>query len=611
MPRRDKINENALAVKNPLALTEGRGRKERPVPDVPINWRRVYRYLRPYWKRMIIACIALIGATLLGLIFPMVIKNLLDKVLILESSTQLNRITLGLLVVFVLQAVFKFIQGYQLAVVGEMIIIDLREHLFQRLSHLSLGFFNERRTGELVSRFSSDAMKLRGVLTSQITTILSQTINTFGSVGMMLYLNWRLMIFILVITPLIVGVGKYFGAILRRLSMEKQDAVAASIVTVEEAVSGIRVVKSFAREDFEEHRYRQAQDTIYDVAMRNMRVNQVFNPIMSFIGFAAMTSFLWFGGHEVIEGNLSAGELVAFMFYGSNVSGGLSSFVGLYTALQEALGGTKRIFEIIDMTPEIDDAPDAQPLPSVAGEIRFENVHFAYRPGVPVLEDIHLTIQPGEILALVGPSGAGKSTLFNLIPRFYDPIEGQICIDGVNIKDVTQKSLRSQIGIVPQDTQLFGGTIRENILYGKLDATDDELMEAAKAANAHDFIMAFPEGYETIVGERGVKLSGGQRQRIAIARAVLKNPAILLLDEATSSLDTESERLVQEALNRLMQNRTTLIIAHRLSTIKAAHRIAVLQKGKIVELGTHDDLMEHEALYARMYNLQFRDLEVA
>ncbi len=611
MPRRDKINENALAVKNPLALTEGRGRKERPIPDVPINWRRVYRYLRPYWKRMVIACIALIGATLLGLIFPMVIKNLLDEVLILESSTQLNRITLGLLVVFVLQAVFKFIQGYQLAVVGEMIIIDLREHLFQRLSHLSLGFFNERRTGELVSRFSSDAMKLRGVLTSQITTILSQTINTFGSVGMMLYLNWRLMIFILVITPLIVGVGKYFGAILRRLSMEKQDAVAASIVTVEEAVSGIRVVKSFAREDFEERRYRQAQDTIYDVAMRNMRVNQVFNPIMSFIGFAAMTSFLWFGGHEVIEGNLSAGELVAFMFYGSNVSGGLSSFVGLYTALQEALGGTKRIFEIIDMTPEIDDAPDAQPLPSVEGEIRFENVHFAYRPGVPVLENIHLTIQPGEILALVGPSGAGKSTLFNLIPRFYDPIEGQICIDGVNIKDVTQKSLRSQIGIVPQDTQLFGGTIRENILYGKLDATDDELIEAAKAANAHDFIMAFPEGYETIVGERGVKLSGGQRQRIAIARAVLKNPAILLLDEATSSLDTESERLVQEALNRLMQNRTTLIIAHRLSTIKAAHRIAVLQKGQIVELGTHDDLMEHEALYARMYNLQFRDLEVA
>lgn len=611
MPRRDKINENALAVKNPLALTEGRGRKERPIPDVPINWRRVYRYLRPYWKRMVIACIALIGATLLGLIFPMVIKNLLDEVLILESSTQLNRITLGLLVVFVLQAVFKFIQGYQLAVVGEMIIIDLREHLFQRLSHLSLGFFNERRTGELVSRFSSDAMKLRSVLTSQITTILSQTINTFGSVGMMLYLNWRLMIFILVITPLIVGVGKYFGAILRRLSMEKQDAVADSIVTVEEAVSGIRVVKSFAREDFEERRYRQAQDTIYDVAMRNMRVNQVFNPIMSFIGFAAMTSFLWFGGHEVIEGNLSAGELVAFMFYGSNVSGGLSSFVGLYTALQEALGGTKRIFEIIDMTPEIDDAPDAQPLPSVEGEIRFENVHFAYRPGVPVLENIHLTIQPGEILALVGPSGAGKSTLFNLIPRFYDPIEGQICIDGVNIKDVTQKSLRSQIGIVPQDTQLFGGTIRENILYGKLDATDDELIEAAKAANAHDFIMAFPEGYETIVGERGVKLSGGQRQRIAIARAVLKNPAILLLDEATSSLDTESERLVQEALNRLMQNRTTLIIAHRLSTIKAAHRIAVLQKGQIVELGTHDDLMQDEALYARMYNLQFRDLEVA
>lgn len=609
MPRHNQANGKPF--NSPFTVTERRGRKERPIPDVPINWRRVYQYLRPYWKRMMIACFALIGATLLGLIFPMVIKNLLDEVLILESSAQLNRVTAGLILVFILQSVLKFIQGYELGIVGEMIIIDLREHLFNHLTRLSLGFFNDRRTGELVSRFSSDAMKLRGVLTSQITTILSQTINMFGSVGMMLYLNWRLMIFILFIVPLIVGVGKYFGTLLRRLSMEKQDAVAESIVTVEETVSGIRVVKSFAREDFEEARYREAQDTIFDVAMRNMRVNQVFNPIMSFIGFASMTAFLWFGGHEVLAGNLSAGELVAFMFYGSNVASSLGSFVGIYTALQEALGGTKRIFEIIDMTPDIADAPDAQPLPMVEGQIQFENVSFAYREGVPVLQDINLTVQPGEILALVGPSGAGKSTLFNLIPRFYDPKQGQICIDGINIRDVTQRSLRAQIGVVPQDTQLFGGTIRENILYGKLDATEDELIAAATAANAHEFIMEFPEGYDSIVGERGVKLSGGQRQRIAIARAILKDPAILLLDEATSSLDSESEGLVQEALHRLMQNRTTIIIAHRLSTIKSAHRIAVLQKGQIVELGTHGDLMANNRLYAKLYNMQFRELEVA
>ncbi|MBZ0307752.1 MAG: ABC transporter ATP-binding protein/permease [Anaerolineae bacterium] len=583
--------------------------RDRPVPDVPIDARRILHYLRPYWKRMALACIALLGATLLGLIFPMVVKNLLDEVLLLESSAQLNRLTLGLMGVFLLQSVFKFVQNYQLAYVGELIILDLREHLFNHLTRLSLGFFSDRRTGELVSRFSSDSVRLRGVLTSQITTILSQGMTLVGSLVMMIYLNWRLMAFIVVIVPIITGIGRYFGVWMRKLSTEKQDAVAASMVAVEEAISGIRVVKSFAREDFEEQRYRKSQDDVFHVARKNMRLNNIFNPLMSFVGFTSLSAFLWMGGREVLDGNLSAGELVAFMFYGSNVAGSLTSFVGVYTSLQEALGGTKRIFEIIDMQPEIADKPHAKPLPPVKGDIQFEDVSFTYREGVPVLHNIDLTVRSGEILALVGPSGAGKTTLFNLIPRFYDPDSGRICVDGIDIRDVTQRSLRSQIGIVPQDTQLFGGTIRDNILYGKLEATDAELIEAARAANAHDFITEFPEGYDTVVGERGVKLSGGQRQRIAIARAILKNPRLLLLDEATSSFDSESEQLVQEALQRLMHNRTTIIIAHRLSTIKSADRIVVLQKGRIVELGAHEQLMAHDQLYARLYNMQYRELE--
>jgi subfamily B ATP-binding cassette protein MsbA len=308
-----------------------------------------------------------------------------------------------------------------------------------------------------------------------------------------------------------------------------------------------------------------------------------------------------------LEGRLQVGELVAFLIYSLTVAGSFASLVGLYSSFQESLGAMKRVFEIIDMQPDVQDKPNAKVLENVQGRVSFENVAFSYDGRVDVLKNINFEIAAGEILALVGPSGAGKSTIFNLIPRFYDPNSGSISVDGYNVSDVTQASLRQQIGIVPQETLLFGGTIRENILYGKLDATEAEMIEAAKAANAHDFIQALPDGYDTIVGERGIKLSGGQRQRVAIARAILKNPRILLLDEATSSLDNESEHLVQEALSRLMQNRTTVIIAHRLSTIRVAHRIAVVNQGEIVELGSHEELMAKNGLYAKLYEMQFRN----
>src|SRR5690606_17000104 len=358
---------------------------------------------------------------------------------------------------------------------------------------------------------------------------------------------------------------------------------------------------------YEIERYDNAMRRAFRAILRQLRLRAVFGPLIAFLGFGGLSLILWFGGREVLENRLSSGELISFLVYGLTVAGSLGGLVGVYSSFQEALGATKRVFEILDTQPDVTDAPDAKTLGTVEGRITFHDVSFSYDERQEVLHHINLDIAPGEIIALVGPSGAGKSTIFNLIPRFYDPTSGSITIDGVDLRSVTQASLRQQIGIVPQETLLFGGTIRENIRYGRLDATEDEIIAAAKAANAHDFIVSLPDGYETLVGERGIRLSGGQRQRIAIARAILKDPRVLLLDEATSSLDSESEHEVQEALARLMQNRTTVIIAHRLSTVRVAHRIAVLDSGNIIELGSHEELMAKNGLYAKLYEMQFRE----
>ena len=583
--------------------------RETKVSFREVNWRRLLGYLKPYRRRMGLAVLSLVLSTGFGLAFPAIIVRLLDSVTKSQSLSSLNMLAGLLIAIFLAQAVFSFVQSYLLAYVGGHIVYDLRTSLYARLQQLSLDFYALRRVGDLVSRLSSDVTQMRTMLTNNLTMMLSQTLTLVGSVTILLTMNARFTIFILALVPVLLGVAFAFGNRIRKSSTHVQDQLAASTVVAEEGLQGIRIVKSFGREDYETGRYHDAMDKTFRASLQMAVYNSLFASVMMFLGFGSIAAIMWYGGHEVIAGRLTLAMITGFLMYGVSVAGSLGGLGGLYGQLSAALGGVQRVFEILDSEPSVRDAPDAAVLHASQGHLTFHNVSFSYERDVPVIRDVSFEIQPGEIMALVGPSGAGKSTIFNLIPRFYDPTVGSIQLDGHDLRSITQQSLREQLAIVPQETLLFGGTIRENILYGRLDAGEDEMIAAAQAANAHEFILGFPDGYETIVGERGTKLSGGQRQRIAIARAILKDPRILLLDEATSSLDNESEGLVQEALNRLMQGRTTVIIAHRLSTIKVAHRIAVLEAGQITELGTHAELMERNGTYARLYAMQFRDPE--
>ena len=582
----------------------------REVPAVPMQWRRMLAYLAPYKLRLLLALVGLIFSAGLSLVFPVVIRSVVDSVFTSADLSLLDNITLLLLLVFLFRSVATFVQQYNLNYVGERIVVDIREALYAHLQTLSLGFYTERRVGELISRISSDVTVMRTVLTGNVSTLFQQSLTLFGSVAIMVWLNWRLTMFIIVLMPVIVVVGFFVGAAIRRVSTRVQDEIAGATVVAEEVFQNIREVKSVVRENYEIGRYNLAIDVAFQAAVKLLTLRSVFGPIVGFFAFAGLALILWYGGREVLDGRLSAGELIAFLIYGLTVAGSFAGLISLYSQLQEAMGATKRVFQILDAAPSVRDMPDARALTAARGAISLRHIDFAYEADNAVLQDVTLEIGAGEVVALVGPSGAGKSTLFNLIPRFYDPDGGAILVDGRDIRQLTQRSLRAHIGIVPQETLLFGGSIRENILYGKLDATEDELVAAARSANAHEFITALPKGYATIVGERGIKLSGGQRQRVAIARAILKDPAILLLDEATSSLDNESEQLVQDALGNLMRGRTTLIIAHRLSTVRIAHRIAVLDRGRIIELGTHAELMTLGGLYAKLYAMQFREAEL-
>ena len=572
---------------------------------------RIFAYVRPYRKWFIMSAIALVLGSLLGLVLPLVVGNLLDDVLIKGQPELLNGLAITLFVVFAVQAIFGFINRLGLAYVGERAIADIRVELYSKLQRLSLNFYADHRTGEIVSRMSSDVQLLQGAVTDNVIALLRHLVLLIGAAVMLFRLNWQLTLIILVGIPIMSLTIVALGRRIRKAAKDVQERLADASNVVEETTSGIRIVKSFAREDHELARFAKATNEVYLAAMERAKIRAVLAPIIGFIAFGSITLTLWFGSYQVLNSGLTPGDLVAYLVYTMLIATPVSALAGLYAQFQSAIGATERVFELMDTQPEIVEAASAIPLPPTAGRVTFEAVDFAYDERTVVLEGVDFSAEAstksGQIIALVGPSGAGKSTLVNLIPRFYDVSNGRILIDGVDVRDVTLQSLRAQIGIVPQETILFSDTVANNIRYGKLDATQAEIEAAARAANAHDFISNdLADGYDTLVGERGVKLSGGQRQRVAIARAILKDPRILILDEATSSLDSESERLVQDALERLMQGRTSFVIAHRLSTVINADKILVLEQGRLVEQGTHQELLQNpDGLYTRLHAIQF------
>jgi subfamily B ATP-binding cassette protein MsbA len=604
-----------------------RGRK-RAKQGRRIRLRRLLGLLHPYTGRLILASLLLILSNGLGLVFPLVIRSLLDSILTQGDEALLTDVVGFLFVVFLAQMVVSSVEGYLVTALGERLTFDLRTLLFRHLQRLPLSFFDSRRTGELMSRVTNDVTVLQGSLTGNILPLASQLVVLVGSVAITLSINWRFTLVALTVAPAGALVAMFLGRRIRSTTRGVQRGLGEAGTVLEEALSAPRVVKAFAREGYETERFNARMRVSLREALRRAVSQALLGPLSGFIGFTAVVIVLWVGGQEVIAGRLTAGDLIAFIFYMFLVIGPLMSLANLYSQIQAAFAAAERVFEVLDepIEPALAAGASLPVLPPIAGQVTYERVSFTYpvaarQDGVPdeaptegtrarpqVLRDVSFAAQPGQVVALVGPSGAGKTTTLSLLLRLYEIDAGAIRVDGVDTRAVQVQSLREQLALVPQEPVLFGDSIAENIRYGRLDASEDEVRAAALAANALGFIDELPEGMRTVVGERGVKLSAGQRQRIAIARALLHDPRILLLDEATASLDNESEALVQDALNRLMAGRTTLVVAHRLTTVERADLILVLDQGTIVERGTHDELLSRGGLYARLYTRNFEDL---
>lgn len=573
------------------------------------NYLRLLAYIKPYKKRLAAAVVCIIMAAGANLYLPWIIKDMIDDVLMSKDMLMLNLIAAGILVVMFTRGVFYYGQSYLVSYVGQRVIIDVRSVLFRKFQKMPLSYYDKQQTGTVMSYITNDVSAMQSAIVDNLIELVTESSILIGSLAMMIYLDWKLSLLTLMTIPLVGFAMKIFGRKLKRSSTVIQERAAEITSLLQESISAIRVVKSFVRETYEIRRFDEQNWKNFQAAMKNVKLSSLLTPTVEFLAAIAVTFIVWFGGYEVVNEVITAGELVAFLTYAVNLANPVKRLSRVYAAIQRAMAAADRVFAVMDLDEKITDVPGAKPLPPIKGQVEFKDITFSYKEGQPALQHISLKAEPGQMIALVGPSGSGKSTIANLIPRFYDVDSGTISIDGHDIRQVTADSLREQIGLVPQETMLFSTTVMENIRYGRLDATDEEVVEAARAANAEEFIKDLPEGYDTKLGERGLNLSGGQRQRLAIARAILKNPRVLILDEATSALDTESEKIVQDALDKLMMGRTSFVIAHRLSTIFNADQIFVVENGHLREHGTHEELLAAGGLYSNLYNIQFRQNE--
>jgi ATP-binding cassette subfamily B protein len=594
-----------------MASMAGFGWGDRPKPKQPFTRARllrILRYFRPHLSLVAATVGFIVVSSLVGLVPPLLIARLIDHALPHHDFKELSLIALLMMASGVVGGVIGVGQSYFNTLVGQRVMLDIRNQLYSHLLRLSLRFFTVTKTGEIMSRVSNDVSNVQGTITNSFVVMLTNLVMVASTLVLMFVWNWRLTLLSLAIIPVFLWPTRNVGRINYAIQQQVQKKLADLTAHMQETlnVSGVVLVKSFVRQRHEAAKFRRSSEELTEMQIRASMLGRWFFMVLGLFGVIGPALIFWYGGLEVFRGALTVGQVVAFVALLGRLYMPLSSLLGLKVELQSSMALFERIFEYLDLPVEIEDKPNAPALPPVRGHIAFEQVGFEYLPGRPVLHAVSFEVQPGQLAALVGPSGAGKTTLTYLVPRFYDPTSGSVRIDGHDIRDVQLASLGRQIGIVTQETYLFHASLRDNLRYGNEGAPEEDVIAAARAAHIHEMIAALPEGYETIVGERGYRLSGGEKQRVAIARAILTDPRILILDEATSSLDSQSEAFIQEALERLRRGRTSLVIAHRLSTILQADVILVIDQGRLVEKGTHAELLARSGLYARLYEQQFK-----